>query len=127
MVGLNISRYKFNVIQVPCSTRRLIILYVFLVQQPLVGQGHLIFETSRSHSDTPHSVGLLLQRKVLYLTIHNTYKRKTSITSAGFEHAISASERRQTHALDRGPLVSGKYTVFNPTNCKSIIIIICHL
>jgi hypothetical protein len=27
-------------------------------QQPLVGQGLLIIEVSRSHSDTPHSVGL---------------------------------------------------------------------
>jgi len=31
----------------------------FLTQQPLVGQGLLIFEASRSRSDTPHSLGLL--------------------------------------------------------------------
>jgi hypothetical protein len=30
-----------------------------MAQQPLVGQGLLIIETSRSHSDTPQSVGLL--------------------------------------------------------------------
>jgi hypothetical protein len=30
-----------------------------MAQQPLVGQGLLIIEASRSHSDTPHSVGLL--------------------------------------------------------------------
>jgi len=30
-----------------------------MAQQPPVGQGLLIFEDSRSHSDTPHSVGLL--------------------------------------------------------------------
>jgi len=30
-----------------------------MAQQPLVGQGLLIIEVSRSHSDTPHSVGLL--------------------------------------------------------------------
>jgi len=30
-----------------------------MVQQPLVGQGLLMNEASRSHSDTPHSVGLL--------------------------------------------------------------------
>jgi hypothetical protein len=29
-----------------------------IVQQPLVGLGLLIIETPRSHSDTPHSVGL---------------------------------------------------------------------
>ena len=30
-----------------------------MAQQPLVGQGLLIIEASRSHSDTPHSVRLL--------------------------------------------------------------------
>jgi hypothetical protein len=30
-----------------------------MAQQPAVGQGLLIIEASRSHSDTPHSVGLL--------------------------------------------------------------------
>ena len=30
-----------------------------MAQQPLVGQGLLIIEASRSHSDTSHSVGLL--------------------------------------------------------------------
>ena len=30
-----------------------------MAQRPLVGQGHLNVEASRSHSDTPHSVGLL--------------------------------------------------------------------
>jgi hypothetical protein len=34
-------------------------LFVSVAQQPLVGQGLLIIEASRSHSDTPHSVGLL--------------------------------------------------------------------
>jgi len=29
-----------------------------MAQKPLVGQGLLIIEASRSHSDTPHSVGL---------------------------------------------------------------------
>ena len=30
-----------------------------MAQQPLVGEGTLVFEVSRLHSDTPHSVGLL--------------------------------------------------------------------
>jgi hypothetical protein len=35
-------------------------LYFFrMAQQPQVGQGLLITEASRSHSDTPHSVGFL--------------------------------------------------------------------
>jgi len=31
----------------------------FMAQQPIVGQGLPIIEASRSHSDTPQSVGLL--------------------------------------------------------------------
>jgi len=30
-----------------------------MTQQPLVGQGLLIIKALRSHSDTPHSVGIL--------------------------------------------------------------------
>jgi hypothetical protein len=33
--------------------------FFFLAHELLVGQGLLIIEDSRSHSDTPHSVGLL--------------------------------------------------------------------
>jgi hypothetical protein len=34
--------------------------YIFppMAQQPLVGQGLLIIEASRSHSDTPHWIGV---------------------------------------------------------------------
>jgi hypothetical protein len=37
----------------------------------------------------------------LYLTKQNTQKRHTSMSPAGFEPTIPASERPQTHALDR--------------------------
>ena len=33
--------------------------FFFMAQQPLMGQGLLIIEASLSHSDTPHSIGLL--------------------------------------------------------------------
>jgi hypothetical protein len=33
-----------------------------MVQKPVVGQGPVIIEASRSHSDTPQSVGLLWSR-----------------------------------------------------------------
>jgi hypothetical protein len=77
-----------------------------MAQLPLGGLGLLIIEASRSHSDTPHSIGFLWTSdqpgaKTCYLTIHNTQKRQTSMPPAGFEPAIPASERLQTHALDR--------------------------
>jgi hypothetical protein len=41
------------------------------------------------------------RRRDLYLTIHNTHNRQTSMPSVGFEPTISAGERPQTQALDR--------------------------
>jgi hypothetical protein len=41
------------------------------------------------------------RRRDLYLTTHNTHKRQTSMPPVGFEPAIPASERPQTHILDR--------------------------
>jgi len=46
-------------------------------------------------------VGVLSARRTdLYLTTHDTHKRQISMSPAGFESAIPASERPQTHALD---------------------------
>ena len=39
---------------------------------------------------------------------HNIQKGYTSIPLAGYEPAISASERRQTHFLDRAATRSGR-------------------
>ena len=41
------------------------------------------------------------RRRDLYLTTHNTHNRQTSMLLAGFEPTIPASERPQTHVLDR--------------------------
>jgi hypothetical protein len=62
----------------------------------------LIIEASRSHSDTPHSVELLWssdQPKAEISTCRHKHSQKTSMLPAGFEPAIPASERPQTHAL----------------------------
>ena len=64
-----------------------------MAQQPLVGQGLLIIEALRSHSDTPHAVGLLWAR--------DQPDTATQQPPAGFEPAIPASERPQIHTLDR--------------------------
>jgi len=42
-----------------------------MAQKPLMGQGLLIIEASRSHLDTPHSVGLPLTRDRLDAKIPN--------------------------------------------------------
>jgi len=48
------------------------------------------------------------RRRDLYLTTHNTHKRQKAKTSAGFESETPASERVQTHALDRAATGIGK-------------------
>ena len=68
-------------------------------------QGLLVVEASRSHSDTPHSVGLFWtsdqpDTETATYTTHNTHKRQTCMPPAGFKAAIPARERSQTHALD---------------------------
>ena len=77
-----------------------------LTQQPQVGQCFYIIEASLSHSDTPHSTGFLWivispTQVPLYLTTHNTHKKQTSTTAAGFEPATTVSKLTQTHASDR--------------------------
>ena len=47
------------------------------------------------------------RRRDLYLTTHNTHTTATSMPQAGFELAIPASERPQTHALDRAATWTG--------------------
>jgi hypothetical protein len=50
---------------------------------------------------TTHSLGLLWMRDRSISDTYNTHKRQTSTPAAGFEPAIPASERTQTHASDR--------------------------
>jgi hypothetical protein len=54
-----------------------------MARQPLVGQGFLIIEASRSHSDTPHSVTLPWTTDQpdgeTYTCQHTTLRRETSM------------------------------------------------
>jgi hypothetical protein len=98
-----------------------------LAQQPLVGQGLLIIEASRSHSDTSHSVGLLwtcVQSVAETSTWQHTTLTtdKTSMPPAGNEPATPAIERPQSHALERAaiglPLGTEIQTALGRIYCK---------
>jgi len=55
-------------------------------------------------------------RRDLYPITHNTHKRQTYMPPAGFEPAIPASERPQTHASDRVATGIGcTYSTYNKT------------
>jgi len=71
-----------------------------------MGQVLLLVEVSRSHSDTRQSVVVpwTSDRPVAKTStrLHTTADKETmSMSSAGLESATPASERPQTHALDR--------------------------
>jgi hypothetical protein len=87
--------------------------FFLLAPQPPVGQGFLIIDASRSHSDTTHAVGLLWtsdQPDAQNSTWQHTtlYKKQTSLLAAGFETAIPSSERPQPLALDRAATGVGR-------------------
>ena len=75
-------------------------------QQHLVEQSLLFIEVSRSHSDTPHSPGLLWtngQPETKTSAWQHTILREDRHpwSPAGFETAIPSGGRPQTHALGR--------------------------
>ena len=74
-----------------------LVFFFPMARQPLVGQGLLTVEASRSHSDIPHSVGLLWtsdQPDAQHSQDRHPCNRRDS-------PAIPASERPQTQASDR--------------------------
>jgi hypothetical protein len=98
-----------------------------MAQEPLVTHGLLIIDTSRSQS-LRHTIGCKTvgderstRRTDLYLTTHNTHNRQTSMTPAGFGPAIPASQRSQTHSLDRAAV---GINVFAYTQSKLLILLI---
>jgi hypothetical protein len=68
--------------------------------QPLMGQGFVVIEDLRSHSDTSHSVDFLWTTYQPDLTTLNTQNRHKSMSLMWFEPAFPTSERPQTHVLD---------------------------
>ena len=105
---LEVVTSKFNTAQNACNSHNYYfiqtngIIFFFLALQPPVSQDPLIIEVLRSHSDTPHLVGLLrasdrTEAETSSCTAYNYRKTQTSMPPAGFEPAISASERPHTH------------------------------
>jgi hypothetical protein len=94
--------------------------FISVAWQLLVGKSLLVIQASRSHSFRHTTLGRTsldvwsARRRELYVTIHSTYKRETSMPPKGFEPAIPASERPQTHAFDRTATGIGR-ELFKPS------------
>jgi hypothetical protein len=70
-----------------------------MVQQPIVHWDLLLHNHTQTHSHCrcDFSGPVTNRRTDLYLTTHNTHKRETSMSPAGFKPTIPASGRWQTH------------------------------
>jgi len=81
-----------------------------------VPHDHVQTHTCR-HGRTPLDEGSA-RRRDLYLTTNNSHKRQISMSSLGFEPAIPASDRPQTHALDCAATGIGCLNPY-PTNVEN--------
>ena len=87
-----------------------------MAQQLLVGQGLLIIEVLRSHTDTPHLVGILWasdQPDAETCTRQQTALTRDNHAPSGFEPAIPTSAQPKTNALDRAANGIGKILYIN--------------
>jgi len=78
----------------------------------LTGLGLLIDDVSGSHSDTSHFVGLLWAGRRDHC--QEKHNRLSYMPPVGFETAIPASERPQTHALDRPRVRITAHYIYDP-------------
>ena len=92
-----------------------------------IGPGLLIVEASRSHSDTPHSFGLLWTSDQPDAETsswqYTTLKRQTSMPPAGFEPTILASEQPQIHGLDRAATEIGDFNIYQDIVLSGLYVI----
>jgi hypothetical protein len=89
-----------------------ITLFSFMARQPLLGQGLLTVEASRSDVRHPTLGRTALnegsvRRRDHYLITHNTDKWQTSMPPAGWEPAIQASKQTKTHTWNRAAIGIG--------------------
>jgi hypothetical protein len=81
----------------------LLIVGVEVIVAPNHITSHHTHTYTHTHTHTVAKTSLVegsVRRRDLYLTSHNTHRVQTSMLPAGFEPAIPASERPQTHVLD---------------------------
>jgi hypothetical protein len=73
-----------------------------MMQQPLVGQVPFIIDASRSHSDTPHSVGLLWPRDLPIAEISTSQQsQETNVQASGGIRTRNPSNRLAADARHR--------------------------
>jgi len=84
-----------------------------MAHQPLVGQGLPIIEASRSHSDTPHSVGLL--RTSYQVDTENSTWQTTPLTRDRCTCTQQDSNPQSQQASGRRPTALGRAATWTGT------------
>jgi hypothetical protein len=133
----NVNIFYAVVLDLPCQLLCGVAIFNFQVRVCPVLSDHFSFRDFFMYGWTA-PVGLELLwasdwslRLNLYLTTHNTHNIQTSMPAAGCEPGIPASERPQTHDLDRTTagigLGSTERSIFPSVTflCKSILIKNC--
>jgi hypothetical protein len=72
------------------------------------GSGPRLRDSTMTLIHSVHS-GRMISTTQRPLTTHNTHKRQASMSEAGFESAITATERPQTHGHRHSPQFRPKY------------------
>ena len=99
-------------------------IYFFSVaQQPIVNQGLLIIETSRLHTDTPQSVGLLWtsDQPNAEFTDNTQQSQETDIHASGGIRTLITSKRAAadiTNALNRAVTTIGTDCIIIQSDTK---------
>lgn len=87
----------------------LLLSFFFMSRHPVMGQGLFVIEASRSHCyyTQQDSSGQVIRMLHVAETTRNIQWRKISKPLAGFESAIQARDRLQSHTLDGEATVVG--------------------
>jgi len=97
--------------------REMNLRFFFVALWPNAGHGLLVHEVSRSHTSTHQirydSSGRVISssQRPLPDNTHNTHKKQTSTSPAGFKPTISADEWPQTIALESAATWTGELTI----------------
>ena len=102
------------------------VIFPLMAQLFLMGQGLVIIEASTiSHTHTTLGRTPLdlwsARGRDLNLTTHNIQNRQTSMLLVGFEPAVLASERKQTHALHSAATANGNICTHTHTLMTSTL------
>jgi hypothetical protein len=95
-----------------------------MAQHPLIGQGIILTEASRLHSDTPQSVGILWTSDQPYATLiplpdNKQHSQEKEVHATGGIRTRSPNKRAAADQL-------GGHCYYSPNKCRRVICTQCY-